>query len=262
MGSATTQDVSRVRLLRFEDMEIDGEPLMVFGDRSVNGDAGGDSSRGGSGGSGQPTRAAPGTDLAALDRLGMQIAVLYELRRLRREGADAAVAVVAPSDPVDSADLVVDVSTPEAIARAEHASPVARTVLADLERRGLSLLYPGFDLLTIRNAKAQRLIELKSSGVDARVQTMTWNEWKSAVETICGSCSGSTSLATSVRICLGLRTCEPSTIHSGASILRQRASSTCAEPFNCVFASSTWPRNSQSACSTPTPQNRSDRLPL
>ena len=25
-----------------------------------------------------------------------------------------------------------------------------------------------------------RLIELKSSGVDARVQTMSWNEWKSA----------------------------------------------------------------------------------
>ena len=110
----------------------------------------------------------------------MQIAVVYELRRLNWEGAIDAAAVTLSNDHVQSKDLVVDVSTPAAIAHAERSRPVARSVLADLERRGLSLMYPGFDLLTIRKARAQRLIELKPSGVDARVQTMTWNEWKSA----------------------------------------------------------------------------------
>ena len=53
-------------------------------------------------------------------------------------------------------------------------------MLEALEQQGISLLYPGFDILTIRDGQIDRLIELKSSGVDARVQTMTWNEWKSA----------------------------------------------------------------------------------
>jgi hypothetical protein len=181
MTAATKAAVSRVPLLRFEDMEIDGEPLLVFGDRPGDGDTGGDASGRGSGTSGSPShRAAPGTDLTSLDRLGMQIAMVYELRRLNREGATDAAALTLSNDHVESEDLVVDVSTPAAIAHAEQASPVARAVLADLERRGLSLMYPGFDVLTIRKARAQRLIELKSSGVDARVQTMTWNEWKSA----------------------------------------------------------------------------------
>ena len=181
MTAATKAAVSRVPLLRFEDMEIDGEPLLVFGDRSGDGETGGDGPGGGGGASESQThRAAPGTDLTALDRLGTQIAFVFELRRLKREGATAADAIISPDDHVGSEDLVVDVSTPAAITRAEQASPVARAVLADLESRGLSLLHPGFDLLTIRKARAQRLIELKSSGVDARVQTMTWNEWKSA----------------------------------------------------------------------------------
>jgi len=184
MTSTTKPAVPRVPLLRFEDMEIDGEPLLIFGDRSGEGNTGRDSPGGGGGASGPPThRAAPGTDLTSLDRLGMQIAIVYELRRLTREGATAAAAVIPSNDHVESEDLVVDVSTPAAIARAEQASPIARAVLADLESRGLSLLHPGFDLLTIRKAGAQRLIELKSSGVDARVQTMTWNEWKSARRT-------------------------------------------------------------------------------
>lgn len=44
----------------------------------------------------------------------------------------------------------------------------------------MSRLYPGFDILTIAKGKPDRLIELKSSGVDARVQAMSWNEWKTA----------------------------------------------------------------------------------
>ena len=35
-------------------------------------------------------------------------------------------------------------------------------------------------MLTIRGGEIDRMIELKSSGVDARVQAMSWNEWKSA----------------------------------------------------------------------------------
>jgi hypothetical protein len=42
---------------------------------------------------------------------------------------------------------------------------------------------PGFDILTLnphRGDSLDRLIELKSSGVQARLQEMSWNEWKSA----------------------------------------------------------------------------------
>ena len=52
--------------------------------------------------------------------------------------------------------------------------------MAALEREGISRLFPGCDILTIRDGAADRLIELKSSGVDARVQAMSWNEWKTA----------------------------------------------------------------------------------
>jgi hypothetical protein len=75
---------------------------------------------------------------------------------------------------------VVDVHSPEAISAAEASSPTAKRVLLDLEARGISRLYPGFDVLVIANGAPDRLIELKSSGVDAYVQTMSWNEWKSA----------------------------------------------------------------------------------
>lgn len=45
---------------------------------------------------------------------------------------------------------------------------------------GVSRLHPGFDLLSIAAAEADRLMKLKSSGVDAPVQAMTGNEWKTA----------------------------------------------------------------------------------
>jgi len=81
-------------------------------------------------------------------------------------------------DP-DVLSLVADVSTPAAIRRAEG-HPVAKEVLLQLEQDGVSRNYPGFDLLTIVDGQPDRLIELKSSTVDARVQAMSWNEWKSA----------------------------------------------------------------------------------
>jgi hypothetical protein len=98
------------------------------------------------------------------------------VRRLRAAGhADA-------TDDIqgERSDLVVDVHSPALIRAAEEASSVVAGVMADLEALGISRLYPGFDILTIVDGKPDRLIELKSSGVDARVQVMSWNEWKTA----------------------------------------------------------------------------------
>jgi hypothetical protein len=66
------------------------------------------------------------------------------------------------------------------IRSAEAVSAAVTAVFDDLEVGGISRLYPGFDILTIADGKPDRLIELKSSGVDANVQTMSWNEWKTA----------------------------------------------------------------------------------
>ena len=76
-----------------------------------------------------------------------------------------------------------DVSTPGAISEARGSSPGFEAALAHLEKRGLSAQAPGFDILTLnpnRPDSLDRLIELKSSGVNARLQEMSWNEWKSA----------------------------------------------------------------------------------
>jgi hypothetical protein len=59
-------------------------------------------------------------------------------------------------------------------------SKVAASAFESLRLRGISLVHPGFDILTVVDGEIDRLIELKSSAVDARVQSMTWNEWKSA----------------------------------------------------------------------------------
>ncbi len=49
-----------------------------------------------------------------------------------------------------------------------------------LAAEDISDLYPGFDILTIKQGEIDRMIELKSSGVDAQVHAMSWNEWKTA----------------------------------------------------------------------------------
>jgi hypothetical protein len=66
------------------------------------------------------------------------------------------------------------------IAAAAEQSSVVKDVFAQLVEQGISQLYPGFDILTIKSGDIDRMIELKSSGVDAQVQAMSWNEWKSA----------------------------------------------------------------------------------
>ena len=170
-----------IPLFRFEDLTIDGEPFLVFGEQLGARENHGPGKPGdGSTTSGQHGRASPGTDLAELDLLGMRIAMGYEVRRLRRQGQSTAEVVPSEGGPVDGESLVVDVHSPETIRRAEASSSVVKHVMADLESRGISRLFPGFDILSIVAGKAERLIELKSSGVDARVQTMSWNEWKSA----------------------------------------------------------------------------------
>src|SRR5690606_6703526 len=83
-------------------------------------------------------------------------------------------------DPGSPDALIVDVSTPRVIAAAEAQSAVVRQVFDDLGDKRISRLFPGFDILTIVDSKVDRMIELKSSGVDAQVQAMSWNEWKTA----------------------------------------------------------------------------------
>jgi len=174
-----------VPLHSFNSLLLDGEPLIVTGEQA-SGDGRLERSGGpdGSPSAATPNRAPAGTDLLALDALGMQIAIAYEARRL--EGVRHSVTIVS-GDILQGGDgsladdtLVVAVHTPDAVARAEKLSDVVKRVMEDLEATGVSRVHPGFDLLSIRGGEIDRLIELKSSGVDARVQAMTWNEWKSA----------------------------------------------------------------------------------
>jgi len=166
-----------VPLLTFEQLTIDGEPFIVSGEqrpgshkeRADEGDAGGERNE-------ENRRSAPGVDLNALDALGMRIATAYEVRRLRSAGFSRATSGL----DAESDSIVIDVSTPAAIQAAEQASATARNALLRLEELGVSRLYPGFDILSIAGGATNRLIELKSSAVNARTQAMTWNEWKSA----------------------------------------------------------------------------------
>lgn len=168
---------ARVPLRQFDDLLVDGEPILVIGAHS-DGVAPGqgrasDRPRGGTG------HASAGTDLGELDRLGMAIAMTYERRRLERQGYT--VSLVPNEEPLGDTDaLVIDVHTPACIAEAEAQSPTVKDAFDNLAQVGVSRLHPGFDLLSVVAGEPDRLIELKSSGVDAQVQAMSWNEWKSA----------------------------------------------------------------------------------
>jgi hypothetical protein len=185
----------RVPLVSFGDLAFDGEVKRLLGEVSDE-EAGvqgfgraagdGDGQRERSGGAPDTSRAdrraAPGVDIDALDRLGMRIAMAYELKRLRDRGhEDAAVSMLPHRDGLGTtANAVFDVSTPGAIEEVRQTCAVFAEVMDDIAQIGISPLHPGFDILTIRDGRADRLIELKSSAVDARIQAMTWNEWKSA----------------------------------------------------------------------------------
>jgi hypothetical protein len=166
-----------VPLLRFEDLTIDGEPVLITGD--ARGDHAAGKGRRDANGPGSPSagrQAAAGTDLGALDSLGMQIAIFYEVRRLRAAGSASATTNLRGA----GGDLVVDVHSPATIRAAVESSRVVADVVAALQVLGISNLFPGFDILTIAGGSPERLIELKSSGVDAQIQAMSWNEWKTA----------------------------------------------------------------------------------
>ena len=160
---------------------VEGVPVMVAGEeRGVpsNGN-GGPRGEHGSDGVGGWRRGL--TDLTELDRVGMTVALLYELNRLTSLGSQAIEIFDAEAPSRDA--FVFNVSNPAAIRHAKEGSARFRDVLAYLTDHGLSEDFPGFDILSIDPANAglpSRLIELKSSGVNATMQTMTWNEWKTA----------------------------------------------------------------------------------
>lgn len=180
-----TRAAPRIPLHRYEDLLIDGELIRIEGTgpkhetQGKNGQPGaasdGHADQGGDS-EGVP-RAAAGTDLNELDRLGMRITFAFEERRFVGQKT-----VVLPGEtPPENADvLIVDVSSPEMIAAAIEQSTVVGQVFDQLAQQGISELYPGFDVLTIQGGSIDRMIELKSSGVDAQVQAMSWNEWKTA----------------------------------------------------------------------------------
>lgn len=188
-GRSTRPDATQpaappVPLHDFSTLLLDGHPLIVTGDEPSGGEHGEDRHRDGGGSgtgspSGSPKRAAAGTDLSALDALGMQIAIAYEARRLGSDGRSVAIIAGGVMRGVGDT-LIVEVHTPSAISRAEELSDSVKKVMSQLEASGVSRVHPGFDLLAIRDGEIDRLIELKSSGIDARVQAMSWNEWKSA----------------------------------------------------------------------------------
>jgi hypothetical protein len=110
----------------------------------------------------------------------MHIAMVFEKRRLAHDGLSATIFDAEAPQPNDA---IYDVSTAPAIARAVELSDRFKQALATLGLRGVTADVPGFDILTLDERADDdigRLIELKSSGVSARTQTMTWNEWKTA----------------------------------------------------------------------------------
>jgi hypothetical protein len=187
---APVQVLGRTPLYRLEDLEIAGMPVLLIGagPHREDGRTGRDQAqpRGGSsqGGSGSGGGAGFGgrTDLTELDHLGMRVSMGFERHRLALAGIKDAIT---SADPMGTPGrlLVFDVSTAVAAEEAWARSPEFRAAFSFLERHGVHRWHPGFDILTLdpsAEEMPQRLIELKSSGVNARTQTMTWNEWKSA----------------------------------------------------------------------------------
>jgi Domain of unknown function (DUF3883) len=179
-------DRVKVPLWRPEDLVVEGTPLVVWGTLG-----GGELADAGEWEDGRPVAGSVGpaghgygwhgTDLTALDRVGMSVAMAYEVERLRPDLPSAGLfdptALDGGAEP-----MVFDVHTPDVILTAESACPSFARAFHELTDAGVDPNWPGFDILTLDpwTRMAGRLIELKSSGVNASIQTMTWNEWKSA----------------------------------------------------------------------------------
>ena len=146
-----------------ESLVVLGRPVLVSAGGGEGPDGLDDVREGNGGGGGSRGRAGFRTDLEALDALGMQIALSFERGRLSRNGGGR----------------TFDVSSPARIGAAwiELREVFERELLP----RGIAKDWPGFDILSIDgDGQLDRMIELKSSGVAARTQECTWNEWKSA----------------------------------------------------------------------------------
>jgi hypothetical protein len=172
---------ARVRLVELAALSFDGQWIIETGEPpGVKSRERGNGTTGSPGGSQRASAYGGGTDLNELDRVGMHVATAFEKRRLARDGMSATIFDAEEPQPTDA---IYDVSTPSAIARAAELSGRFKRALATLACRGITADVPGFDILTLDERADDdigRLIELKSSGVSARTQTMTWNEWKTA----------------------------------------------------------------------------------
>lgn len=181
-------DVRRVPLFSPGQLLIDGEPVLVMGDafpqfaktRSLLNTP--------PTGKGMNTVGYQGygghTDLDALNRMGMWVAMSFERNRMRRSGLKNAEIFDHSNQALQPEALIFDVSTPDKIASARKFSTLFDASIRHIcDNFSVSTEWPGFDVLTLDSRLAHhldRLIELKSSGVASRVQEMSWNEWKSA----------------------------------------------------------------------------------
>jgi hypothetical protein len=172
-----------VPLYRIEDLVVDGMSVLVAGRTPQpprEGQHVGHPTSLPDKGSGQGSYGGSGTDLTALDGLGMYVAMASEVNRLVKAGVTDAAILIPGRDVADRRSLVVDVHNPDAIAAAIATSLDAKRCFEELAAANISAEWPGFDILTIRDGQVDRMIELKSSTVDAQIQAMSWNEWKSA----------------------------------------------------------------------------------
>lgn len=180
-GPGASSAPARVRLVDLAALSFDGEPIIETGEPAgVTKGGGGHRASGPRGGSQRGSAYGGGTDLEELDRVGMHIAMVFEHRRLTRDGLPA---TIFDADDPHPTDAVYDVASAAAIAQAANFSSRFRQALAVLEHRGITPEVPGFDILTLDERVSDdigRMIELKSSGVSARTQAMSWNEWKTA----------------------------------------------------------------------------------
>ena len=175
----------RIPLYAPGQISINGNPVALTGiryDATHNAavDRGGSDDRRGNGSG----RYGGHTDLDELDILGMYVSMTFERIRLQSLGLTTAQVFDYSREEQQPHALVFDVSGPECIEFARKHSSVFDTTMTKLKTDyHISCEWPGFDILTINpqlEHKYDRLIELKSSGVSARTQGMSWNEWKCA----------------------------------------------------------------------------------
>jgi hypothetical protein len=189
-GQPKPTDTRQVPLYSIDQIVVDGVPVHLTG---VPGDSSKErpasqrdtTAPGDDGGNGDDGRGYGGhTDLESLNRLGMAIALAYEVVRLQKAGhAEATVFDPAAPGPQPNA-CVFDVSSPSRIAKARALCPHFDAAFKRLvELHNVPAEWPGFDVLTLDPTDPRepgRAIELKSSGVCSRMQEMSWNEWKTA----------------------------------------------------------------------------------